>query len=98
MNLGAIIARQKFRYDLGQGFLSVVNFAFVVIAASDKLATVADVPIKVMLAVIVPAAIGSVWLLGWALDRVRFFDAYQAEMNQRNEMLRKVVGRKESNQ
>lgn len=91
MNVGRTIARQKFRFDLGQGFLSIVNFAFVVIAASDKLATVVQVPVKVMLAVIVPGALGAVWALGYLLDRARFYDAYQDEQNERNALLRRIA-------
>ena len=37
------IARQKFRFDLGAGFMTVLNFAFVVISASDKIGTALDI-------------------------------------------------------
>ena len=35
MRFPAFLARQKYRFDIGQGFLAIVNFAFVVIAASE---------------------------------------------------------------
>lgn len=91
MKCPAFIARQKFRFDLGQGWLTVVNFAFVVIAASDKLATVFSVSVRVMVGVLVPLAVCSVWLLGYVLDRVQFSQAYQEEQNRRNEMLNRIL-------
>jgi hypothetical protein len=80
-------ARQKFRFDLGQSFMAVINFAFVVIAASDKLAMVLDMPIKVILAIIVPSSVVCVWFMGWSLDKAGFYHAYQNEQNRRNAML-----------
>jgi hypothetical protein len=97
MNLNlSFLARQKFRFDLGQSFLTVVNFAFVVVAASGTLAQVAHVRTRTMVAVVVPAAVAGVWLLGYALDRLRFSQAYQEEQNRRNEMLKAVCGRERS--
>lgn len=90
MNLG-FLARQKLRFDMGQGFLTVINFVFLVIAASDKIATLVHVEAKVLLAVLVPAAVLSVWGFGYALDRARFLQSYQSETNKRNEVLSKVL-------
>lgn len=84
------IARQKFRFDLGQGFMGIATFTVALIGASDKLATLIHVPAKVMLVVLVPTAILSVWLFGYILDKKKFYHAYQAELNRRNEMLSKV--------
>lgn len=86
------LARQKFRFDLGQGFLSVVNFTFVVIAASDKLATLFAVPTKVLLLILVPSAVVSVWGLGFLLDHMQFQHSYQDELNRRNAMLKRACG------
>lgn len=84
----SFLARQKFRFDLGQSFLTVINFAFVVVAASGTLAQVAHLRTRTMLVIAVPAAVAGVWLLGYTLDRMRFSQAYQEEQNRRNEMLR----------
>lgn len=84
------LARQKFRFDLGQSFLALLNFAFVVIAASDKLATLCHLPAKALLAILVPGALLAVWLLGSCLDRARFYHAYTAELNRRNQLLQSL--------
>ena len=44
MRFPQFLARQKYRFDIGQGFLAIVNFAFVVIAASDKITTLVHLP------------------------------------------------------
>jgi hypothetical protein len=90
MRFPSFLARQKYRFDIGQGFLAVVNFAFVVIAASDKLTTWLHVPAKVLVPILVPSAVLVVWLLGFMLDRMQFMQAYQEEQNRRNEMLSAV--------
>lgn len=84
------IAKQKFRFDLGAGFLSVINFAFVVIAASDTLARWVNMPALVMVGILVPLAMFSVWIFGLILDKQQFSQAYQAEQNHRNEMLKAI--------
>jgi hypothetical protein len=90
MRFPSFLARQKFRFDLGQGFLAIVNFAFVVLAASDKIATLVHLPAKVTVSILVPFAVIMVWLLGFVLDRMQFSQAYQEEQNRRNEMLSAV--------
>lgn len=84
------IATQKFRFDLGTSFMSIINFAFIVIAASDKLSLVIHIPLLGMIAILVPSAILLVWFLGFILDKLSFFQHYQAEQNHRNEMLKEV--------
>ena len=90
MKFPAILARQKYRFDIGQGFLAVVNFAFVVLAASDKITTLVHIPAKILVPLLVPLAVISVWLLGFILDKMQFMQAYQEEQNRRNEMLSAV--------
>lgn len=86
----SLVARQKFRFDLGQSFMSLINFSFVVLVASDKLATIIDVPAKVMLALLVPGAVTVVWFFGYILDQLEFARAYQDELNKRNVMLTRM--------
>jgi Mg2+/Co2+ transporter CorB len=90
MKFPSFLARQKFRFDLGQGFLAIVNFAFVVLAASDKIATPIHLPAKITVSVLVPLAVMMVWSLGVVLDKIQFSQAYQEEQNRRNEMLSAV--------
>jgi hypothetical protein len=84
------LARQKYRFDIGQGFMTVVNFSFIVIAASDKLTTWIHLPAKILVPILVPLAVLSVWLIGYLLDRMQFMQAYQEEQNRRNRMLSEV--------
>ena len=90
MKFPMFLARQKYRFDIGQGFLAVVNFAFVVLAASDKITTLTQMPAKILVPILVPSAVLMVWLLGLVLDKMQFMQAYQEEQNRRNEMLSAV--------
>jgi hypothetical protein len=84
------IARQKYRFDIGQGFLAIINFAFIVLAAREKITTLLHLPEKMVIPILVPLALVSVWLIGWILDRCHFMEAYQTEQNRRNEMLKEM--------
>ena len=78
--------RQKFRFDLGHSFLALVNFAFVVVAAGDKLSSFCGLNTRTLILVIVPGALFGVWLLGYILDRyLKFAQCYNREANERNE-------------
>lgn len=88
--IGPIIARQKLRYDLGASFLAVINLVLIIIAASDKLAIVVDVPIRVMVAVLLPVTLAAVWLAGFVLDKLRFLDHYHEELNKRNAAISEI--------
>jgi len=90
MKFPITLARQKYRFDIGQGFLAVINFAFVVLAASDKITYLVHLPARVLVPVLVPSAVIMVWLLGFILDKMQFMQAYQEEQNRRNEMLSAV--------
>jgi hypothetical protein len=87
------LAKQKFRFDLGQGFLSVINFVFVVIAASDKISSLIRIEAKWLVLIVVPASIFFVWLMGYILDSRRFYHSYTNELNKRNEMLQRIDNR-----
>lgn len=88
--MNQFLIRQKFRFDLGQGFMAIINFAFVVLAASDKLATLVALPAKVVVPCAVPIAVIMVWVVGYVLDRLRFYEGYNRELNARNEMLKSI--------
>jgi uncharacterized ion transporter superfamily protein YfcC len=61
---------QKYRFDLGQSFLVVVNFTLLIITASDKLQVFFGIALRSLLTVIVPLAFIGVWLLGYFMDKV----------------------------
>ena len=85
-----IVAKQKFRFDLGQSFLTILNFSFIVIAAGNKIATVIHVPTKWLVVTLVPAAIAAVWTAGLILDKLQFWNHYTDELNDRNKILKKL--------
>ncbi len=62
---------QKYRFDLGQSFLVVVNFTLLIITASDKLQIFFGIPrLRTVLIVIVPLGFIGVWLFGYFMDKV----------------------------
>jgi hypothetical protein len=62
---------QKYRFDLGQSFLVVVNFTLLIITASDKLQHFFGIPkLTSLLTVIVPLGFVGVWCLGYFMDKV----------------------------
>lgn len=68
----------------------MLNFSFIVIAAGDKLATIIHVPVKWLVITLVPTAIIGVWLAGFILDKLQFWDHYTDELNDRNKILKKL--------
>lgn len=79
---------QKYRFDLGQSFLVIVNFTLLIITASDKLSLIFGIPrLRSLLMVIVPAGFLSVWLFGYFMDKV----VKAAQMAERQSMKRSEV-------
>lgn len=72
------ILEQKYRFDLGRQFLVYVNFALLIIAASDKIKLVIDVSTTELLIILVPLCFVATYLLGYILDKfVKFPQASQ---------------------
>jgi len=66
-----IFFAQKYRFDLGQSFLVVLNFTLLIITASDKLQIFFGIPrLRSLLIVIVPLGFIGVWLFGFFMDKV----------------------------
>ena len=62
---------QKYRFDLGQSFLVVINFTLLIITASDKLQIFFGIPrLRTVLIVIVPLGFIVVWLFGYFMDKI----------------------------
>ena len=79
---------QKYRFDLGQSFLVVVNFTLLIITASDKLQIFFGIPrLRSLLIVIVPVGFIGVWLFGYFMDKV----VRAAQMNERQSIRRSEV-------
>lgn len=79
---------QKYRFDLGQSFLVVVNFTLLIITASDKLQAFFGIPrLRSLLILIVPFAFLGVWVFGYLMDKV----VRAAQMAERQAMKRSEV-------
>lgn len=62
---------QKYRFDLGQSFLVVVNFTLLIITASDKLQIILGIPrLRSLLILVVPVGFLLVWVFGYFMDKV----------------------------
>ena len=62
---------QKYRFELGQSFLVVVNFTLLIITASDKLQVFFGIPrLSSLLIIIVPLGFLSVWMFGYFMDKI----------------------------
>lgn len=79
---------QKYRFDLGQSFLTILNFMLLIITASDKLMLFFGIPrLRSLLVVIVPLGFFGVWLFGTFMDRV----VRAAQMTERQSVRRSEV-------
>ena len=66
-----IFFAQKYRFDLGQSFLTIVNFTLLIITASDKLMVFFGVPrLYSLVLALVPLGFIGVWLFGLFMDKV----------------------------
>jgi hypothetical protein len=66
-----IFFSQKYRFDLGQSFLVVLNFTLLIITASDKLMIFFGIPhLRELLVVIIPMGFLGVWLFGFFMDKI----------------------------
>jgi len=89
--LAAFAARQKFRLDLGGSFFQLINFTFICITASDKLAAITGLRPLVVVLLSVPCVLFVVWAFGTALDRAGYARHYTEEQNRNNPTLRTIA-------
>lgn len=77
---------QKYRFDMGYQFLTLINFTLLVISVSDKLKLFLHIEKTVIFVVgMVGAALFSIWLFGFFLDKViRYNQNYALEEARRN--------------
>jgi hypothetical protein len=66
-----IFFAQKYRFDLGQSFLVIVNFMLLIITASDKLMIFFGIPrLRTLLWFIIPIGFLGVWFFGYFMDKI----------------------------
>ncbi len=83
-----IFFSQKYRFDLGQSFLVIVNFTLLIITASDKLMIFFGIPrLRELLILIIPLGFIGVWLFGLFMDKV----VRAAQMAERQSVRRSEV-------
>lgn len=77
---------QKYRFDMGHQFLVIVNFALLIITASDKLRYYTNIPRTwLLLVIMIPSGFLGVWLFGCFLDKVvKYQQAYTLESVKRD--------------
>ncbi len=86
---------QKYRFDLGQSFLVVINFTLLIITASDKLQIFFGIPrLRSLLILLIPLGFIGVWLFGYFMDKV----VRAAQMAERQSMKRSEVWSKHNEQ
>ncbi|MBM4161630.1 MAG: hypothetical protein FJ217_11100 [Ignavibacteria bacterium] len=79
---------QKYRFDLGQSFLVIVNFTLLIITASDKLQIFFGIPrLRSLLILVVPLGFVGVWVFGYFMDKV----VRAAQMSERQSVKRSEV-------
>jgi hypothetical protein len=84
--LRGFLWRQKFRFELGYRFLVILNFALLVLAASDKIRKVVDVSTTTLVLVMIPMAFLGMWAFGYIMDRfVRAQQMDERELLDRSE-------------
>lgn len=90
-----IFFAQKYRFDLGQSFLVIVNFTLLVISASDKLMIFFGIPrLRSLLIFIAPVCLVLVWLFGYFMDKI----VRAGQMVERQQMRRSEVWVKHTEQ
>ena len=86
---------QKYRFDLGQSFLVILNFTLLIITASDKLQIFFGIPrLRSLLVLIVPLGFLGVWVFGYFMDRI----VRAAQMAERQSIKRSEVWAKHNEQ
>ncbi len=65
-----LFVEQQYRFQQGIQFLTFINFALLVITASDKIKSVIPLRISELVLISIPLAFVGVWVFGFFLDRV----------------------------
>jgi hypothetical protein len=89
-----LIAAWKFKFDLGTGVLPLVNFGLMSITAAPVVSAWTGVPTWITAAAIGVTGFVSIATLGYAMDRLGWFDAYVDEQNVRNKRLMQALEEK----
>lgn len=84
------LARQKFRFDVGQGLASVINMGLITVSASPHIATVISLPPWLVATIVLPTSLFAVWLAGYVWEKIGGFREYTTQINNHNEILKRL--------
>lgn len=84
------LVRQKFRMDLGQWIFPIIQLVLLCIAAGNNLSYFLKLPIWLVVLTLVPMALFGIWFVGYVMDRYEVMQAYNRELNKRNELLQEL--------
>ena len=74
------IGKEKTRFDWGLQFLVFMNFALLIVTASDKLRVVFPIGTDSLLLILLPSAFFCTWFLGYVLDKYVKLPEYQSRV------------------
>lgn len=76
----------KYRFDTGYQFLTFINFFLLNVTAADQLKKWLHIQYTaVLLLMVIPCSLFGVYLFGWLLDSLRYWQGYNSAANDRNE-------------
>jgi len=95
MRLSKLLAFLKFRFDLGSIFLTLANFVMLVIMISGQVVTYFDITINhgqlIFASIAIPLGFLTVLVLGEILIRIKYFESYMTENNNRNPIYEELL-------
>jgi len=95
MQIAKFFAWLKFRFDLGSVALTFINFIMLVIMVSDKVVTYFNIQIAhaqmVIVLVSIPLGFLVMLAIGQILIKVKYFEHYNNEANQRNPIYDELI-------
>jgi len=92
MGLKKFMIEQKFRFDLGQSMMVIVNFTLLVITASDNIRKM--VPVEstyTLLAILIPCAFLGMWTIGFTLDKWSYYHQMRSQQGKRDPYLTEIL-------
>ena len=88
------IVEIKFFMDISIAFLTIVNFALLVVTASDKIRTFIPLGTLPLVLILVPSAFILIIVMGWFLDKVvNYQSTYYKTQMKRNPQIIEILDR-----
>jgi hypothetical protein len=92
MTIKEFFILQKFRFDIGVSFLTILNLTLISITASKIIQDYVRIAIPIIIAILVLFALFGTWLFGYILDtKIKFMHEMNTISNQRNQQLSQIL-------